>query len=74
MSKLVDSTADKTSSILLRNSTIEALKEFSDGSNKKHYDDIITELIRVFRKQMKEEQWGRDHPFTPNPDYNISRC
>jgi hypothetical protein len=68
MSKLVDSTAENTDTIRLRNSTINFLKQLSDSKSTPTYDEIITKLISTYRKQIKQEQWTRDHPFTPNPN------
>jgi hypothetical protein len=64
---------DKTDTIRLRNSTIERLKELglSNYNNDKTYDAIVMMLIREYRKQQKDKQWSRDHPFSPanpNPD------
>jgi hypothetical protein len=56
MSKLIDATAEKTSSILLRNSTIEALKELSNMDNTRTYGKIITDLIHAYRKMLQQQE------------------
>jgi hypothetical protein len=68
MSKLVDSMAENTDTIRLRNSTIDFLKQLSDSKSTPTYDEIIMKLISTYKKQVKQEQWSRDHPFTPNPN------
>jgi hypothetical protein len=71
MCKLVDATAENTDTIRLRNSTIDFLKQLSDDKATPTYDEIITKLIRTYRKQIKQEQWSRDHPFSPNPNPDL---
>jgi HD superfamily phosphohydrolase YqeK len=64
--RFVEPEPTNTAPILLRNSTITALKELNYEYSENTYDILISKMIKVYRKTMEQEQWQREYK-GPNP-------